>query len=494
MSQANVQMSSGSRQGAALCVDLDGTLIHTNLLLELFLALIKTSPLTIFRIPGWLFRGKAYLKEQIAKRVTLDMSSLPYNQELLSFLHAEKAAGRKIVLATASHKLLADKTAEHLGIFSDVFATENGTNLSGVHKSTRLVGELGARNFDYAANDTADLPVWRQARKIILVNAEPGLERKARDLGEIDKIFVKPKPSLKQYIRALRPHQWAKNLLVCIPALAAHSVMNAEIMFATLLAFVSFSLCASSVYVANDMFDLEADRGHAKKRLRPFASGAVPLGHGMVMAPVLLAASFAIALLLPLWFSIILAGYFLTTVAYTLDLKRRTIVDVLTLAILYTYRLLAGGAATGIDLSTWLLALALFLFLSLALVKRYSELHALAAAGDDKVKGRGYRVTDLPLIESLGTSSGYLAVLVLALYISSPDVRLYYSTPAILWGLCILLLYWISRTWMLTHRGKMHQDPVVFALTDRISLLVGVLSATLIGMATMNLDFIVPFR
>ena len=494
MSQANVQMSPDSRQGTTLCVDLDGTLIHTDLLLESFLALIKTSPWSIFRIPGWLLRGKAHLKEQIAKRVTMDMSSLPYNQELLGYLQTEKAAGRKLVLATASHKLLADKTAEHLGIFDDVFATENGTNLSGVHKSKRIVGELGARNFDYAANDSVDLPVWRQARKIILVNAEPGLERKARDVGEIDRVFVKPKPSLKQYIRALRPHQWAKNLLVCIPALAAHSVMNAEIMFATFLAFVSFSLCASSVYVANDMFDLEADRSHAKKRLRPFASGAVPLGHGMVMAPILLALSFAIALMLPLWFSIILGGYFLTTVAYTLDLKKRTIVDVLTLAILYTYRLLAGGAATGIDLSTWLLAFALFLFLSLALVKRYSELDALARAGDSKVKGRGYRVTDLPLIESLGTSSGYLAVLVLALYISSPDIRVHYTTPGILWGLCILLLYWISRTWMLTHRGKMHQDPVVFALTDRISLLVGVLSAILIGMGTRDLNYIVPFR
>ena len=469
-----------------LCVDLDGTLVHTDLLLESSLVLIKNNPLLIFAIPRWLFSGKAYLKEQIAKRVNLDVSLLPYNSEFLSYLKREHASGRELILATATHRLLAEKIAEHLGIFSKCFATENGNNLSGVRKREKIISELGERNFDYAANDHVDLAVWSHARKIILVNPDRSLERKARDLAEVAKVFTSNAPSLKQYIKALRPHQWAKNLLVLIPALAAHSVANTEILVSALLALVSFSLCASGVYVANDMLDLESDRSHPKKRHRPFASGALPLAHGMLMVPILLVASFTLAALLPVWFSIILAGYFLTTVAYTMDVKERVIIDVLVLAILYTYRLLAGGAATNIELSTWLLAFSMFLFLSLALVKRYSELDSISGPGDQKAKGRGYRIDDLPLILSLGTSSGYLAVLVLALYISSDDILVQYASPELLWGLCILLLYWISRTWMLTHRGKMNYDPVVFALTDRNSQVVGIISAAIIAMATIN--------
>jgi 4-hydroxybenzoate polyprenyltransferase len=469
-----------------LCVDLDGTLVHTDLLLESSLVLIKNSPLLIFAIPWWLFKGKAYLKEQIAKRVSVDVSLLPYNNDFLNYLKREHASGRELILATATHRLIAEKIAEHFGIFSKCFATENGTNLSGARKRKKIISELGERNFDYAANNHVDLAVWSHARKIILVNSGRSLERKARDMGEVAEVFANNDPSLKHYVKALRPHQWAKNLLVLIPALAAHSVTNTDVLVSALLALVSFSLCASGVYVANDMLDLEADRSHPKKRHRPFASGALPLNHGMLMVPILLVASFALAALLPVWFSIILAGYLLTTFAYTMDVKERVVIDVLVLAILYTYRLLAGGAATGIELSTWLLAFSMFLFLSLALVKRYSELDSISGPGDQKAKGRGYRKSDLPLILSLGTSSGYLAVLVLALYISSDDILVQYASPGLLWGLCILLLYWISRTWMLTHRGKMNHDPVVFALTDRNSQVVGIISVAIIAMATFN--------
>jgi 4-hydroxybenzoate polyprenyltransferase len=470
-------------ESICLCVDLDGTLVRTDLLLESCLALIKNKPLLIFAIPKWLLKGKAYLKEQIAKRVKLDVSLLPYNSEFLDYLKHEHASGRELILATATHKLLADKIAAHLGIFSRCFATENGKNLSGARKRKKIISELGEGNFDYAANDHVDLAVWSHSRKIILVNPDRSLESKARDVAEVAKTFKGNELSPMQYINALRPHQWAKNLLVLIPYLAAHSVINTEVLTSIFLALVSFSLCASGAYVVNDMLDVEADRSHPKKRNRPFASGALPLSHGMLMVPVLFFASFALAALLPIWFSIILAGYLLTTFAYTMDLKERIIVDVLVLAILYTYRLLAGSAATGIWPSTWLLGFSMFLFLSLALVKRYSELHSIAGPEDQKTKGRGYKRSDLPLVLSLGTSSGYLAVLVLALYISSADILLRYASPELLWGLCILLLYWISRTWMLTSRGKMNHDPVVFALTDRISQAVGMICALNIAAA-----------
>ncbi len=481
-------------QDVSLCVDLDGTLINTDLLLESALALISRQPLLVFALPFWLLWGRAYLKEQIAKRVTLDVSTLPYNRDFLHYLHEQHRAGRELVLTTATHKILADRVAEHVGIFSRVLATDNGINLSGERKRARVVEDLGSGNFDYAANDHVDVPVWSAARRIVLVNARPSVETRAREVGEVAGVFGGSSRSIRPYISALRPHQWAKNLLILIPALAGHAVGNVEILTQSLLALVSFCLCASSVYVANDLFDLEADRSHAKKRYRPFASGAIPLGHGMLMAPLLLLVSFAVAAALPLWFPVILAGYLLTTVAYTIDVKRRVMVDVIVLAILYTFRLLAGSAATGISLSEWLLAFSMFLFLSLALVKRYSELEALATAGDMKIKGRGYRVTDLPMIQSLGAASGYLAVLVLALYISSDDIHMLYATPSFLWGLCVLLLYWVSRTWMLTHRGKMNQDPVVFALTDGISIVVGIFSAAIIYLATTDMNYLIPFK
>ncbi len=477
-----------------LCVDLDGTLIDTDLLMESALALVSRNPLQGFAVLKWLTGGKAQLKEEIAQRVTMDMSLLPYNEEFLGYLKQEHASGREIVLATATHRLLAEQVAAHLGIFSRVLATENGNNLSGERKRERLVEEFGEKQFDYAANDFVDLSVWSRARKVILVNPASGLEDKVREVAEVAQVFPARRSSLNDYIKALRPHQWAKNMLIFIPALAGHAIADIGTLTNTLIGLISFCLCASSVYVANDLSDLEADRSHAKKRYRPFASGALPIGHGLIMAPLLLAAGFLFAAFLPGWFFVILCGYLFTTVAYTLDIKRRVIVDVLVLAILYTFRLLAGSAATGIDLSTWLLAFSMFFFLSLALVKRYSELAAVSASGDQKARGRAYRVDDLPLVLSLGTTSGYMAVLVLALYVSSNDILAMYRTPAVLWGLCILLLYWVSRTWMLTHRGKMNQDPVVFALTDRISLLVGGLSAVLIFLARLNMEFMMPFK
>jgi hypothetical protein len=261
-----------TEKSICLCVDLDGTLVQTDMLLESSLVLIKKNPLLIFAIPWWLLKGKAYLKEQIASRVSVDVSLLPYNNELLNYLKREHASGRELVLATATHRLIAERIAEHLGIFTKCFATENGSNLSGAQKKDKIIHELGERNFDYAANDYIDLVVWSHARKIILVSSDRALEKKAQALGEVVKVIRSNEPSFKQYIKALRPHQWAKNLLVLVPALAEHSVTNTETLVNALLALVSFSLCASGVYVANDLSDLEADRSHPKKSYRPFAS------------------------------------------------------------------------------------------------------------------------------------------------------------------------------------------------------------------------------
>ena len=277
-------------------------------------------------------------------------------------------------------------------------------------------------------------------------------------------------PSIGPYFRVLRPHQWLKNALVFLPLLAAHR-FDGKTLFDAGLAFISFSLVASSVYVLNDLVDLEADRAHPRKRHRPFASGAIAISRGplLVLAP--LGAGALVATLLGPWFGLVLVGYYATTLAYSLFLKRYIVIDICVLAGLYTFRIIAGGTATGIEISVWLLAFSVFFFLSLAAVKRQAELVDGAASGNLQAHGRGYITDDLPIVASMAISSGYVSVLVMALYLNSPAVSELYATPAMLWGICLVLLYWLSRMVMVTHRGRMHDDPVVFAVKDRISLI-----------------------
>jgi 4-hydroxybenzoate polyprenyltransferase len=277
---------------------------------------------------------------------------------------------------------------------------------------------------------------------------------------------------LRAGLRALRLHQWAKNLLVFVPLVAAHRLGDGSLFVDAVLAFLAFGLCASSAYVLNDLVDIKADRRHPRKRLRPFASGVLPPGAGVVLVPALLAASIAIALALPGRFLLVLAGYYALTLAYSFALKRIVLVDAVALAALYAARILAGAQAVQLPLSNWLLLFAVFLFFSLALVKRYAELDALRKEGRLDAAGRDYQVADLPILHSLGTASAAACVLVLALYLNSPAVLALYREPNALWLLCVLLLYWLSRVWLKGHRGEMHDDPVVFALKDRVSLCV----------------------
>ena len=274
-----------------------------------------------------------------------------------------------------------------------------------------------------------------------------------------------------------------KNVLIFRPALAGHVFTRRTRLTACVMAFVSFSLCASSVYLLNDLLDLKADREHARKRNRPFASGRAPLMGGMVLAPVLLLTAVSIAAFLPLRYLMVLGGYYVLTLAYSFGLKRITTVDVIALACLYGARVLAGSSATDIPISPWLEALSVFFFLSLALVKRIGELSDRKLAGKGDPAGRGYRLDDLPILEAMGAASGFVAVLVLALYFNSPDVARLYRFPHRLWALCVVTLYWISRMLMKAHRGEMHDDPVVFALRDRVSQLCGVAGALTIGLS-----------
>ena len=469
-----------------LVIDLDGTLLRSDLLIESGFAFIRDNPTRLFAPLKWLLSGKAVLKGQLARSTPLDVTVLPYDAEVIELLERERTRGRQIVLATASHKIYADQIAEHLKLFDRVLATENTTNLSRQNKRDRLVELFGENGFDYAGNSHDDLPVWEAARDALLVNPEPGVASKAGKIANVVHVVTTKTSQYTTWVKALRIHQWVKNLLLFVPLLASHRVNEIDLLLNGCLAFLFFGLCASSVYLLNDLIDLEDDRHHSSKRYRPLASGALPLKAGLLAIPVLLVSAFAgAALLLPWEFTISLALYYLLTLAYSMLLKRKVVIDVITLASLYTLRIISGTFAFGVELTFWMLAFSMFIFLSLSLIKRYAELQEARSAGiEEKSRGRAYYPNDLEMISSLGAASGYLAVMVMALYIQDSNTVSLYDNPQIIWLACPLLLYWITRVWLITHRGEMHEDPIVFALKDKTSLLVGFLFASIFWIAT----------
>ncbi len=408
---------------AIFTIALDGGLIRSHLWHEALFRAIKQRPFIIFLLPFWLLSGRDHMENKLAAWVEIDPCYLPYNANAVQALREAQEQGKRLRLVSSAPRRWVAAIEAHLGLV----------------------------NADDSLGDTPIAP----------------LELGMRRLGT----------NLSACIRAMRPHQWAKNTLVFLPLLAAHQIANGQALLLAILAFASYGLCASSVYVLNDLLDLEADRAHPRKRKRPFAAGDISLMLGAAMVPMLLGASVGIALMLPPAFLAVLASYYLTTLAYSLWLKRLVVFDVIALAGLYTSRIIAGAAATSIIPSFWLLALSMFLFLSLALVKRYSELYAMRQSEKKRASGRGYEVDDLPLLMSLGNTSGLLSVLVLALYVNSPDVHRLYSHAYLLWLALPILLFWVCRVWMKTHRGEMHDDPVVFAARDRVSLICGVLMA-----------------
>ncbi|HEY6456515.1 MAG TPA: UbiA family prenyltransferase [Steroidobacteraceae bacterium] len=465
-----------------LCVALDGTLIRSNLLLESLLLLIKRNPLYLLCVPWWRRRGPAALKAKVAARVELDPAALPYDREFVAWLRSERESGRTVWLCTAANERLAGEVAAHLGLFTGVLASASA-HLAGAAKAATLCDRFGERGFDYCASARRDLAVWRHARAAIIVRGSRSLARRAGLLTSVPRSFPPHRGTLRAVVQTLRPHQWVKNALLVVPLLAAHRAADPAAVLTALRAIVAFSLCASSVYVLNDLLDLQADRAHPRKSQRPFAAGKLPLSAGMALAPALLLAGLLMAAWMPTQFLAVVLAYYAFAMSYSFILKQLILIDALALAGLYTLRIIAGAAANGVPLSFWLMLFSVFLFLSLAFVKRFAELDALRRSGQLHAAGRGYHVEDLALLLSLGTAGGYLSVLILALYIHSPEIEALYRQPRWIWLLCVLLLYWISRTWMKAQRGRMHDDPVVFALKDPVSLLIGVLAAVTVSLA-----------
>ena len=469
---------------ADIFCDLDGTLISTDSLHESSLLFLRKNPLGLFRLLAWAAAGPCTLKQKLAEQVIPDPAMLPYRPEVLDYLRQEKAARRRLILATAAHARIAQAVAGHLGIFDQVIATTGQENLKGARKLAAIQAAAAGRPFAYIGDSSADIPIWRAAAQACIV----GNASLAARAGASPAIIFKTSLALRPLIRAFRPTQWIKNLLLFVPLLASHKLTEPgglHLGILALLAFVAFSLCASSVYLLNDLMDIESDRRHARKKLRPFASGSLSIPAGIILSGLTAAAALALSLVtMPRDFTLLLVLYLVLTAAYSMFFKRRLLQDVFLLAGLYTLRVIAGGAACTVPISFWLAAFSMFLFLSLAFIKRYAELLIVQDRDERHASGRGYVTDDLALIESVGPSSGYMAVLVFCLYINSDMVRSLYARPEILWGLCPILLYWVTRMWFLARRRTLSDDPVVFAATDRVSLVLAVVSAVVVWFAS----------
>lgn len=473
---------SGVGTDATLVVDLDGTLCRTDTLHEGLLNLAGTRPLDLRHVPVWLKKGRAGLKEELADRIVLAADALPIDEAVADLIRAARAEGRRTALVSAAEHRQVTAIAEATGLFDEAYGTAEGRNLKGETKADFLTERFGEKNFDYIGDSHADLPVWKAARTAITVRAGPGLRQAAETVNSDTHHLVPPEGQTRAMLKAIRPHQWSKNALLFLPMLAAHDFGALP---QVVLGFIAFCLIASSVYVINDLMDLAADRAHPRKRKRPFAAGDLTAARGVAMATVLfvLAILFGAATGNALFLGV-LSIYFITTFAYSLWLKRKLIVDVLTLAGLYTIRIVAGGAAAMVVLSPWMLGFSLFLFLALAAIKRQAELTDQLRTGRTSA-GRAYEIDDLPVLRGTALSASHAAVMVLALYISSDDVQALYARPTLLWLIAPLMLYWLLRMIMKTHRGNMTDDPIVFAMTDRVSLLVLVASATVILSAAL---------
>jgi 4-hydroxybenzoate polyprenyltransferase len=466
-----------------LVVDLDGTLCKINILHEALIQMLTRAPIQALRalltVPT---QGRVALKAAAADHALPNVGTMPIDDAVLTVIKQAKGNGRRVYLATAADRRVADAFVESVGEFDGVFASEQNINLKGKAKVDRLVEEFGLQGFDYIGNAVEDIPVWRVARTAIISRAPPHLVRRVSSELPSAVVLSAHTSTVGSYFRALRPHQWLKNGLVALPAIAGHDLSFSSLVI-VLTAIASFSLAASAIYLVNDMLDLPHDRAHPQKRYRSLAAGTVSIQHAVVMVAIAVALSVALALTLPSVFLGVLIIYFSLSMTYSVYLKQKLMIDVVTLAALYGVRVMAGSAATGIPLSHWLIGFCFFIFLSLALVKRTAEMMTLHEDSLDKIKGRGYRRADLPTITALTAAAGFVAVLVLALYINSPDVRTLYRNPDLLWGVCVVLVYWIGRVCFLTGRGEMNQDPVVFAVTDRTSFLAGIFTLAIFILA-----------
>ncbi len=462
----------------ALFVDLDGTLLRTDMLWESFSSAMRFSPMGAVRGVAQLADGRAALKQSLAQASSIDAAMLPYRVAFLEWIKEEAARGRRVFLATGTDEVLAEKIADYLKFFSGIIASDGENNRKGKSKLEAIRELIGTERFDYCGNGRDDLPIFAEARRSIVVAAPSDVLRAAQTLGNVDRVFVDHK-DMAAWLRAIRPYQWLKNLLMFVPLLTAFKLYDLHSLHLAAYGFIAFCMAASGGYLVNDILDLQVDRRHPRKRLRPLANGDISIGAALFAAFLLVIAALSLAAYvspdLVLWMLVYLA----CTFSYSLRLKRTALFDIAMLAMLYTCRVLAGGAAIGVKVSFWLLAFSAFLFFSLALVKRCGELVALRDRQEDTAGGRAYRVQDLAVLQPLGIATTVCSVLVFALFVSSPETISRYPSPALLWLSIAALMLWLARIWLVANRGDMHDDPLIFAISNRVSL--ALLSLMLLG-------------
>ena len=454
------------KEAVTLYVDLDGTLTPSDLLVESTFALIRKNPLIVMAFPLWLFRGRAHFKRQVASRIDLDIPSIPWTAKFLDFLEDKKRAGTRIVLITASDQKYADAVADHLEIFDHAIGSNGTKNLSGFHKLQRILEDCGNQGFDYSGNAITDMKIWLEATNAYIVNPYPGVIWNTRKYTNIARVFLPRTDLLVAFVQSIRAHHWLKNLLIFMPLLFAHRISEGQLLFQAGMGFISFCLCTSGVYLLNDLFDLESDRHHSIKRKRAIPSGRFPPGLAMAASPLLIGSGFLVALPLAVEYHLWLLIYVVAALLYCIRLKQIAIADVLVLNGFYLIRLMAGGAAVAIPVSSWLLAFSLFLFLSLGLLKRFNEIQNTSSDADDYTQ-RPYRSGNVDALFRTGVVAGILSVAVLAIYAFSEQATVHYSAP---WLICPILVYWLGRAWLKAYRGRLVEDPVVFVLTDHVSI------------------------
>lgn len=459
-------------------------MLNTDTLFEGLTKFLIKSPLSLFLLPFWLFKGLAHFKKRLFSQVKLNPQLLPYNQTVLDFIKKEKNNGRKLILATATDISIASYVADHLGLFDEVIATDDKQNLRGVAKRDILVSKFGEKGYDYIADSRRDIPVWNSANTAYLVNVSKNVNSKIQSNKHV--IAMLDANRFIEFIKEIRVYQWIKNLLLFLPLFMAHRFTDINSIIVVVIAFICFSFIASAIYLVNDLVDLESDRKHPRKSKRPFASGDLPIWSGYFITPLLfifgLGGSF---FLLPTKFTLVLIIYFGFTLLYSFILKKLAVFDIIVLAGLYTIRIIAGAYAVDLYISPWLLAFSMFFFLSLSVIKRYTEVISIKAQNFEQISGRGYIVADIDFLRGIGMTSGYLSVLVLALYMNSKEVISLYRSPEILWSVAPLLLLWITRAWHIAHRGKMHDDPIIFAFKDTLSYIILALLVIIILIATV---------
>jgi 4-hydroxybenzoate polyprenyltransferase len=461
-------------------VDLNGTLIASDSLLECALLLAKRRPISLLKLPIWLAKGKAYLKERLAADDFLDVAQLPYRKDLCEHLQNERAKGRFIYLATAADKRIARRVAQHLGLFDGVIASDGTNNMMGTRKLD-AIREVAKDDFAYAGNSRRDLVIWSAAESAILVNTARSVTEAVQRTGKVQHIFPPAGNLFVEIVRVARLHQWLKNMLVFVPLLTSFRFTEVAAVYHAMLAFFAFSFCASATYAINDLFDVQSDRSHPRKRFRPIASGRLSIPVGLGLALVSFGAGLGLAASLSFEMLAVVLAYAVTTTAYSWYVKTRVLMDVIVLAGLYTIRVFGGAIAINVQVSVWLLAFSLFVFLSLALIKRCSELMLLTSRGLAETPGRDYEVNDLKVLWPIGMATAVASILIFALYLTSSDLLTRYGTPSLLWPVGLALFYWLGRMWIKTARGEMSDDPLVYALKDIGSrtLIAGIVILTL---------------